>query len=232
MATASASSTDYQVDTIVRLAMLRCGALNAAEQPDAQQLDMGRQFLWLGLAALANDGIMLRAVERVTQDLASVTADTPYFDAPSDTVSIEKGATVTTGDGVDIPVNLIDRHAYMALPMKTTEGRPTDIFPERMPSGAWRIYVYQVPSDDWESLSYSRLRGLRDVSAGNVTLDLDTKWHLAIVYFLSAEIAGHLGKLEREASLRDLYVAELGRARGDEVSRGDTRFTFYADPWC
>jgi hypothetical protein len=228
MTTAAAATTEFSVDELTTLALQSIGFLNPGHPAKEGDLALGRRLLALGTQALANDGIVVRARERVTLTL---TAGTNYVDAAADTVSIEKGGVMRGTSNNDIEITMVGHRQYQTLSNKTIEGMPTYYFPEQQSTGAWRIYFWPVPSVDWTTFIVPRVRRSRDVSTGNVTVDFDPKWQLCLVKFLSAELARSKGRRDLATEIMGEYQWERERAMNNETDRGDAMFVACGTPW-
>lgn len=220
--TVSANATyDPQRDVIIRTALRLCAVLNAATEPTAAQLALGRDFLDLGLKALQSDGIILRHVDRTTVLAGSIVSG--VITADSDTADVDSAFYTDTG-GNDSPISLdLTRRMYMDLSDKTQTGPPSQAYIER--SGASvTINLNPVPDSSVVSVTYAKVRKIRDMDTGSVTLDLPQKWGRCVAYMLAADFAFHYGLLDREPALRLAYEHEKERAMNDETERGASRF--------
>jgi hypothetical protein len=231
MTVAATASQDFTVDTLITMSMHSVGLLNTAHSTptDAGDLLLGRRLLFMGIQALQNDGIVLRASERATY---AVTASVAFIDTQADTLSIEKGAVLRSADGLlDRPIEMATIARYQQLTNKTVAGVPSLYAPEQTPSGGWRIYLYPTPEAGWPSLIVPRTRRLRDVDQGSVTLDLNTKWLLAILKFLGGSLARAKGRRDLATEVLGEYRDELARAENDETERGDGMLVASPTPW-
>lgn len=228
MTIAAGATTNFSVDELVTLGLQTAGLLNSAHAANAGDLALGKKVLFLGLQDLANDGIIIRAIERVTLTL---TAGTAYVDTAADTQTVEKGGVIRSSDNIDVEISPIARAQYQALPRKDIEGVPSFYFPEQQPAGTFRIYLYPVPIAGWTTFIVPRTRRARDVSVGSSTVDFDQRWHLAIVTFLAGVLARSKGRRDLGTELLAEYRALLTRALNNETERGDMCFTVPRGPW-
>jgi len=229
MPISATATTEFDVDTQITLAMHMMGLLHTQHVPAASDLAMMRKAFWLGTTALANDGVMLRARERVP---VSLVASQAYIDMAADTMSVEAGATLrdTTGT-TERPISIYTMAEYQMLTTKGVVGVPTFYFPEKQTSGTFRVYLYPVPNGDFPTIIIPRLRKPRDMEPGNVTADVDTKYLLALNAFLSYVVARSKGRRDLASEMRQEYLDELGRAENDETERGPARFVIGDGPW-
>lgn len=226
MTVSTTYARDPQADDIIAEAMHSLGVLNAAQEPDAPQKALGRKFLWSELQSLQNRGVILRARELYTQSITAVSSSTPYVVAPADTIDIEHGATVRTNTSApaDYPMQLTTEPEYQERSLKTQTGQPSEYWAQKQSDNSVRIYLYPLPTSDYVSITYPRIRKLRDVDTGSVTLDIPTKFHAAVVLKIAMRFALHFGLDGKAAMLKDMFDEEVDRAMGDETERGGFRF--------
>lgn len=229
MTIATTSTTELNVDELITTSLQMIGFLNPGHQATSGDLDLGRRILGLGLQSLANTGVKLRMRDLLTLTL---TPDVAYIDCPADTVSVERGGVIKNVDGLtEIPIEAIEIQRYQSMPVKTTSGMPTYYWPEQQSSGIWRIYFYPVTTSDWPTFIVPRVRKSRDVNAGNLTVDLDTRWHLAITKYLQATLARSKGRRDLATELMNEYENERTRAENNESERGNGMYTIQPTPW-
>ncbi len=220
------SSWDLGGDGICTLAYQL--VLGAEVQVSANQLSMGRTLLNMTCKALQNEGVELRTRERYTQTL---TAGTAEYSTPSDTLDVlSPGAFVSSSDGVDLPLETRSMADYMALTVKTTQSQPTQMYVERgTVDGDVTITLYPVPDSNWASITYPRVRLLRDFDAGDVTGDFPTKYIKALTYGVATDIAESAGLAEKVKRMRQAFELEKSRAILDDGEKGPSRFVVDLD---
>lgn len=231
MTVSATATTEFDVDTQIAVALRSIGMLGTDPGQEAKPGDLllGRQLLLLGLRALANDGIILRARERVS---VTLTAETAYADMAADTLSVEDGGILRNVDGTtDRPIHIYTIAEYQRLPNKTIAGVPNFYYPEKLSTGIWRVYFYPVPVVDYPTFIVPRTRKLRDVDTGNLTLDLEDKYHLAVNKFLAGHFARAKGRRDLANDVLSEYAFELERAQNDETPRGGGSFVQDDSPW-
>ena len=163
----------------------------------------------------ATKGVLLFAVDEQTQ---TVTDGLASYTAASGTLQILHG--VIRRSGVDTPVHNMTREQYHAIPDKTAEGLPTQVWLDRR-TGTY--YLHHVPENSTDVFRYYRLRRLQDAGAGQDTPDLPYRWFEAMVSglaeFLSLKFAP-----ARHDTLKGLAADRLNDALGSDYERGDTSF--------
>lgn len=221
--TVSATATwELRRDQLIARALNLAGVLNAGHNPSRDQIAVGVDFLQMLLASLQSDGIILQAIERYSQPL---TAGVGAYLAPADTLDVEDGAVVRSTNGNDITLTMIgSMRDYNALGTKTISGQPTEYYAERNPTGTSTVYLYPVPTSDWPTLIYPRVRRLRDNDRGDVSIDVPVKFTEPVCLKLGARFARHYNRDAKAKALLEEYNEAHQRAMNDETGRGPTRF--------
>lgn len=226
MAVAATATTSLTVDGIVGMAMVTAGVLNeqhyaSGNVPPASLL-VGRTWLFMKLQSLKNSGVILRARDFETK---TITSGVAYVAASADTLSVEDGVIVTTSEGIDRSLQLINESEYQLIADKASAGIPTQAFPRQQADGTWRVYMWPVPENgEPVSITYPRTRRLKDVEVGSVNLDLNPNMYLFIVSWLAMRFASAKGRKDSAAELREEAEFEQGKAESDETERGESRF--------
>lgn len=225
MAVSPNASFDMSRDSIIRVAFQLVGVVAAGTQPDANQIAMASDLLNMGLKSLQNDGIILRTIDRTTTTLVGGTAQ---YTCASDTLDIDdRSVYVTTGttgttQETDLALRPISRGMYMELSLKAVQGQPTQIYVEK--GAAVSFFLYPTPDANWTSVTYPRVRLLRDMDTGSVTPDLPSKYLKYVTYMLAADLALHHGLMPKYQALAVTAADEKNRATNDDTERGPIRF--------
>lgn len=217
MTIATTATFDPAADEVITTALQLLGVLHADQTAKPGHLALGRTMLSYIMKALANEGVSVRVIERVT-----VLAPGQTITPASDTEDVTK-MFWTGPDGTDHPMERRSRDDYDDLSVKTTSSPPTQ-FTFDQSNGSLAILLYPVPDANVVSVTYVRQRRLRDIDSGAVTFDLPQKWHLAILKKLQAELAPHFGKRGQVADLNTEYQYEKELALGADSERGPVRF--------
>ena len=117
---AISGSTDFELDVAeyVEEAFERCGL----EARTGYDLKTAKRSLNLMLADWANRGLNQWTIKQRTQAL---TASDGQYDMLTDVIDVL--SVVVRRDGTDFTMDRISRDTYLAIPTKTTTGRPTQI---------------------------------------------------------------------------------------------------------
>lgn len=225
MTTSANASFDLSRDQIIRAAFRLVGVLAAGSDPDANQCSMASEFLNMGLKSLQNDGIILRTLERTTTALVAGTAQytcaSDTLDIDDRTVYVSTGTAGTTSN-TDLALRQISRAQYMEMSLKAVQGQPTMIYVEKGVTVSF--FLYPTPDANWLSVTYPRVRLLRDMDTGAVTTDLPSKYLKYITYMLAADLALHHGLLPKYQALATTAADEKERAVMDDTERGPISF--------
>lgn len=219
MTTSLNASFDLSRDQIIRMAFQLVGVLEAGKEPDANQLAMASDLLNMGLKALQNDGIILRALEQATTTL---TAGVAKYTLAADTLDVDDRSFYVTTGTTDLRLEQISRGQYMELSLKAVQGQPTQFYVEKGTTVSF--FLYPTPDGNWTSVTYPRVRLLRDMDTGSVTTDLPSKYLKYVTYMLAADLALHHGLLPRQQILAQTANDEKMRALNDDTERGPVSF--------
>ena len=220
MTTSANSAFDPQSDEITRTALHLCQVLNADHEPDAGQLRLGRVFQNLAAKAISNEGVSLRVIERVTVTVAegdsSITPGTDTEDVTS--------AYFTDTSDIDHPIGKLALGEYDNISDKASTNGPPTWFVFDKANGTARIRLYPPADATVSSVTYARIRRLRDMDDGSVTLDLPSSWQLAFTYKVAGMFSDHFGFPDRSEHFEALYEKERNRANQADTETGPVRF--------
>jgi len=156
-----------------------------------------RRSMNLLFADWSNRGINLWTLDQGSIPLIEGTAT---YALPTDTVDL-LDAVVRTGSGssqADIVINRISEPVYATIPNKNTEGRPIQMWVQRLITP--QITVWPVPNQSSTyTLLYWRLRRIQDAGSGANTVDMPFRFLPALVaglaYYLALKAPGGLERL-------------------------------------
>lgn len=212
---ATSGTYDFTLDAggIIAEAWERC-QFNA-EAMKGWQLRSARVSLNLMMLQWAARGLNLWAVEQVGPTV--LTQGSGIITTAPGTIDILE--LTCTRSGVENLMTPIGRDDYVALPVKTQQGRPNTFWVERvLPTP--KIHLYPFPENSTDTLTYWRLRQIQDVSAYSQSLDAPALFLEAACSGLAARIAGKWVKdpvLRNE--LRGVATAAFKEASGQDTER-------------
>jgi len=189
-------------------------------------LKTARRSLNLLTLEWQNRGLNLFTIESGT---ISVTAGTTTYTLPSDTIDIIEHQ-IRTGTGtnqVDTALERISVATYAQQTNKNTEGRPTQIFVQRLPTET-KVTLWPVPdSTTTYTIFYYRLKGIDGLSSG--VGDAVTSVPPRFVPCLAAGLAYYIAMKRPEASgriaaLKQEYEFQFELAAGEDEETASIKF--------
>lgn len=153
-----------------------------------------RRSLNIIAAEWSNRGLNLWTIDQGTQALSQGVAT---YNLPADTIDvIETMCRVTSnGQNLDYTVDRIGVGDYASLPNKATQGRPVQVYVERIL--APRFTLWPVP-DQAYTLLYWRMRRIQDATTATDNMDVPVRF----VPCLVAGLAFHIAMKRPEAAAR------------------------------
>ena len=135
------------------------------EMRSGYDLKTARRSLNLLTLEWQNRGLNLFTIEAGT---LSITAGTATYTLPSDTIDLIEHQ-VRTGEGqnqTDTALERISVATYAQQTNKNTQGRPTQIYVQRLPTET-KVTLWPVPDNTTAyTISYFRLKGIDGLSSG------------------------------------------------------------------
>lgn len=217
-------TTTFNLDLteLVEEAFERCGG----ELRTGYDLRTARRSLNLLFADWANRGINMWTFEQGTQVL---TPGVATYTLPADTVDLMEHV-IRTGAGAvstqaDLTITRISVSTYATIPNKLAQGRPIQIWIERL-QPAPRFTVWPVPDNTTTyQLVYWRLRRIDDAGNGVNTMDIPFRFLNAMVaglaYYLAMKIPNATQRLE---VLKAQYDEAWDLASSEDREKAAVRF--------
>jgi hypothetical protein len=219
MATSGTTAFSPDLSELIEEAFERCGA----ELRSGYDFRTARRSLNFLFADWANRGINLWTVDTGTIAMVDGTAT---YNLPTDTVDLIEHS-IRTGSGdtqADLSIHRISVSSYAAIPNKTAEGRPLNVYVNRQ-APTPTVTVWPVPdASSTYTLVYWYLRRIEDAGDGVNTPDVPFRFLAALVaglaYYLSMKIPG---ALERQQVLKDQYDVAWQLAADEDREKADLR---------
>lgn len=222
MATSGTTTFNLDLSELVEEAFERAGS----ELRTGYDLRTARRSLNLLFADWANRGVNMWTFEQGQQVLTPGQATYPL---PADTVDLLEHV-IRTGAGnvstqADLTITRISVSTYATLPNKLTQGRPIQIWIERLQS-APQFTVWPVPDNSQTyTLVYWRLRRIDDAGDGVNTMDVPFRFLPCLVaglaYYLALKIPG---STERLPVLKQQYDEAWELAAAEDREKAAVRF--------
>lgn len=179
-----------------------------------------RRSLNLISAEWANRGLNLWTVDSGS---VSLTPGTASYTLPADTIDLLDA--VVRIDSTDYVLDRIGTGDYAAIPNKTTQARPVQIYVTRNVPPAFTLWP--VP-DSTYTVVYWRMRRMQDVTAGSNTTDVPFRFYPALVSALAYQIAMKKPEaFQRVPFLKSAYEEQFDLASQEDRERVSLRFM----PW-
>ena len=212
---ATSSSTDFELDVAdyIEEAFERCGL----EIRTGYDLQTARRSMNLMLAEWANRGLNQWTIEQRTQALTA--ADTDYS-LGTDVIDIL--SAVVRRSGTDFSLSRISRDSYLAIPTKTSSGRPTQFFLDRQITP--NLKIWPAPENSTDVIIYDALTRIQDADTAANTLEVPFRFYpcltAGLAYYLSMKKNPQLTQM-----LKVIYEEEFQRAKGEDRDRSSFTVT-------
>ena len=212
---ATSSSTDFELDVAdyIEEAFERCGL----EIRTGYDLQTARRSMNLMLAEWANRGLNQWTIEQRTQALTA--ADTDYS-LGTDVIDIL--SAVVRRSGTDFSLSRISRDSYLAIPTKTSSGRPTQFFLDRQITP--NLKIWPAPENSTDVIIYDALTRIQDADTAANTLEGPFRFYpcltAGLAYYLSMKKNPQLTQM-----LKVIYEEEFQRAMGEDRDRSSFTVT-------
>jgi hypothetical protein len=177
-----------------------------------------------------NRGLNLWTINAGT---SSITAGTATYTLPTDTVDLLEH-TIRTGSGTsqsDTNLSRISVSTYSQIPSKNTQGKPSQIFIQRL-AGSVTATLYPVPdSAATYTLAFYRVVGIDGMSSGiegTTTSFIPPRFVPCLVSGLAYYIAMKRPEVAaRVAALKQEYEFQFELAAGEDTESASARFVPY-----
>ena len=143
----------------------------------------------------------------------TITSDPSLSDAQA---AVDVLEAVVRRSGSDIGISRISRGDYLDTPDKTTQGRPSQFYVDRLITPT--ITLWPSPENSTDQLIYYRVRRIEDADAGVNTADIPFRFlpclTAGLSYYLSMKKAPQL-----VPTLKAIYEEEFQRAASEDSER-------------
>ena len=221
MATSGTTAFNMDFTEIAEEAWERAGR----EMRSGYDLRTARRSMNLMTIEWQNRGINMWTIDEGT---LSLTQGTSEYTLPADTIDLLE-QQIRTGSGnattqSDLTISRISVSTYASIPNKLTQGRPIQVFVERL-RDAPKINVWPVPDSNDYVFYYWRMRRIEDAGGGVETADMNFRFFPCLVAGLAYYIAMKEPELvDRVAMLKQAYEGQFALAAGEEREKTSARF--------
>jgi len=222
MTTSTTTAFDMEFTEIAEEAFERAGR----EMRSGYDLRTARRSMNLLTIEWQNRGINMWTVDSGTIDL--VKGQTTPYDLPADTIDLLEHQ-IRTGSGntatqSDLTISRISVSTYASIPNKLTQGRPIQLYIERL-RDAPKVNVWPIPDSNDYKLYYWRMRRIEDAGSGVQTADMNFRFFPCLVAGLAYYIAMKLPEMmDRVPMLKAVYDEQFDLAAGEDREKTSARF--------
>ena len=200
---ATSGSIDFKLDrdSLIKQALLACGAISEYQPASAEQLATAATNLNLIVKEWQADGLQLWLIQSIsvslTQGKTSYTIKTGG-DVNADRPTAILEAFIQDGSN-DTPLTSMTRQEYWELGDKTSEGTPHSYYYEpQLTQGV--LYLYTAPDANAaanKTVILKAHRQVQDLDAATDDMDFPVEWHRALKFALARDLSPNYGTPER-----------------------------------
>lgn len=218
MTTTGTVAFTLEIADVVEEAAMRAGGVPLAGNETLGAM----RLLDLMLADWQNRGIMLWTL---TNDTIPLVQGTQTYTLPADTIDIY--AAALHRGAFDFLMPRLTYEKWLGIPNKTTQGRPTQYFIERL-RDAPVMHLWLVPENSTDSINYWRIKFIQDSNLLARNPDMPRRYLPALVSGLAWYLSLRRQKVgyDLQGMLKQNYEDELQRAMEEDRERA----TFEAKP--
>ena len=166
MTVSGSKNFELDVTEYVEEAFERCGR----EVRTGYDIKTAKRSMNLLFADWANRGLNAWTIEQTTQAL---TQGTSNYSLGADTIDI-LSAVIRRSD-VDYGIDRLSRDDYLNIPNKTTQGRPSQFFLDRLITPVLKIWP--VPENSTDVVVFDRLVRIDDADTAQNTVEVPFRFY-------------------------------------------------------
>ena len=225
MTTSGTTAFDMDFTEIAEEAWERAGR----EMRSGYDLRTARRSMNLMTIEWQNRGINMWTIDEGT---LALTEGTSEYTLPADTIDLLE-QQIRTGSGnvatqSDLTISRISVSTYASIPNKLTQGRPIQVYIERL-RDAPKINVWPVPDNNDYVFYYWRMRRIEDAGSGIQTSDMNFRFFPCLVAGLAYYIARKIPELMgRVPMLKEAYEEQFALAAGEDREKASLRLVPHA----
>jgi hypothetical protein len=221
MATSGTTAFNMDFTEIAEEAWERAGR----EMRSGYDLRTARRSMNLMTIEWQNRGLNLWTIDQKTKAL---TTGTSQYVLDADTIDLlDQSIRTNAGNATtqsDLTISRIGVSTYSSIPNKLTQGRPIQVWIERL-RDAPRINIWPVPDSNDYTFVYWRMRRIEDAGSGVETADMNFRFFPALVAGLAYHIAMKDPELlPRLAILKEAYDEQYNLAAGEDREKTSEHF--------
>jgi hypothetical protein len=221
MATSGTTAFDMDFTEVAEEAWERAGR----EMRSGYDLRTARRSMNLMTIEWQNRGINMWTIDEGTINLVKGTSE---YTLPADTIDLLEHVIRTNSGNVstqsDLTINRVSVSTYAAIPSKLTQGRPIQVWVERL-AAAPTINLWPVPDSSDYIFKYYRMRRIQDAGNGVETPDMNFRFYPCLVAGLAYHIAMKIPEFtDRIPMLKAVYDEQFDMAAGEDREKASITF--------
>ena len=221
MATSGTTAFNMEFTEIAEEAWERAGR----EMRSGYDLRTARRSMNLMTIEWQNRGINMWTIDEGTINLVKGTSE---YALPADTIDLLEHVIRTNNGNVstqsDLTINRVSVSTYASIPSKLTEGRPIQVWVERL-AAAPSINLWPVPDRNDYIFKYYRMRRIQDAGSGAQTADMNFRFYPCLVAGLAYHIAMKIPEfVSRLPMLKAVYDEQFEMAAGEDREKASITF--------
>jgi hypothetical protein len=207
MATSGTTTFELDVSDVIEEAYERIGI----EIRTGYQAKTARRSLNLLLQHLSNKQINLWKLVLTSQALIQGTTS---YTLASDIMDVQD--VVLRRGTSDTTMNRLSRQEYQTRPNKTSQGRPSQFWIERLSTPVMHIYL--APENSTDTVRFYAMERIEDIAGSQNTIDIPSRFAPAIISGLTYQLAIK-NKPELIQPMKLIYDEELNAALDEDRER-------------
>jgi len=221
MTASTTAAFDMEFTEVAEEAWERAGR----EMRSGYDLRTARRSMNLMTIEWQNRGINMWTIDEGTVNLVKGTSE---YTLPADTIDLLEHV-IRTNSGVvstqsDLTINRVSVSTYAAIPSKLTQGRPIQVWVERL-AAAPTINLWPVPDSNDYIFKYYRMRRVQDAGGGVETPDMNFRFYPCLVAGLAYHIAMKVPEfVNRIPMLKAVYDEQFEMAAGEDREKASITF--------
>jgi hypothetical protein len=221
MATSGTTAFNMDFTEIAEEAWERAGR----EMRSGYDLRTARRSMNIMTIEWQNRGINLWTIDEGTVSLVKGTSE---YTLPADTIDLLDQVLRTNAGNAstqsDLTLSRIGVSTYAAIPNKLVQGRPIQVWIERL-AAAPTINLWPVPDSNNYIFKYYRMRRIEDAGSGVETADMNFRFLPCLVAGLAYHIAMKIPELAgRIDMLKAAYEEQYTLAAGEDREKTSEHF--------
>ena len=221
MATSGTTAFNMDFTEIAEEAWERAGR----EMRSGYDLRTARRSMNIMTIEWQNRGINLWTIDEGTVSLVKGTSE---YALPADTIDLLDQVLRTNAGNAstqsDLTLSRIGVSTYAAIPNKLVQGRPIQVWIERL-AAAPTINLWPVPDSNNYIFKYYRMRRIEDAGSGVETADMNFRFLPCLVAGLAYHIAMKIPELAgRIDMLKAAYEEQYTLAAGEDREKTSEHF--------